>query len=77
LETSRIPHFLDSGLTDSGEVVSLTRWKPFNPRKNLGSHFCYRLSHPRGTWSGWKKLGKFKYPITLSGIEYITIRLVA
>jgi hypothetical protein len=29
-ETSRLPHFLDSPLTDGGEVV----------RKNPGSHFC-------------------------------------
>jgi hypothetical protein len=30
-ETSRLPHFLDSRLTDGGEVVSLTRWPPFIP----------------------------------------------
>jgi hypothetical protein len=25
-ETSMLPHFLDSRLTDGGEIVSLTRW---------------------------------------------------
>jgi hypothetical protein len=28
----RLPHFLDKRLTD-GEVVSLTHWPPFTPRK--------------------------------------------
>jgi hypothetical protein len=39
-ETSRLPHFLDSRLTDGGEVVSLTRRLPFTPRKIHGTHFC-------------------------------------
>jgi pantothenate kinase-related protein Tda10 len=39
-ETSRLSHFLDSQLTDGGEVVSLTRRLPFTPRKNPGTHFC-------------------------------------
>jgi hypothetical protein len=38
-ETSRFPHFLDSQLTDGGEVVSLMRWPPFTPRKISGTHF--------------------------------------
>jgi hypothetical protein len=33
-ETSRLPHFLDSRLTDCGEVVSLTRRSPFTLQKN-------------------------------------------
>jgi hypothetical protein len=32
-EKSRFPHFLDSRLTDGGEVVSLMRRLPFTPRK--------------------------------------------
>jgi hypothetical protein len=47
-ETSRLPHFLDSRLTDGGEVVSLTRRPPFTARKIPGTHFCYRLSRPQG-----------------------------
>jgi hypothetical protein len=31
--TSRLPHFLDSRLTDGGKVVSLTRQPRFTPRK--------------------------------------------
>jgi hypothetical protein len=34
-ETSRLPHFLDSRLTYGGNVVSLTHWPPFTPRKIL------------------------------------------
>jgi hypothetical protein len=37
---SRLPHFLDSRLTDGGEVVSLTCWPPFTPRKIPGTHIC-------------------------------------
>jgi hypothetical protein len=46
--TSRPPHFLENRLTDGGEVVSLTRRPPFNPRKFRGTHFCLRLSRPQG-----------------------------
>jgi hypothetical protein len=38
-ETSRLPHFLDSRLTDGGDIVSLTRQPPFTPRKILSTHF--------------------------------------
>jgi hypothetical protein len=39
-ETSRLPHFLDSRLTDSGEAVSLTRRPPFILRKIPSTHLC-------------------------------------
>jgi hypothetical protein len=45
---SRLPHFLDSRLTDGGEVVSPTHQPPFTPRKIPGTHFCWRLSRPQG-----------------------------
>jgi hypothetical protein len=32
-ETSRLPHFPDSRLTDGGEVVSLARRPPFTPQE--------------------------------------------
>jgi hypothetical protein len=31
VETSRLPHFPDDGLTDDGNAVSLTRWSRFTP----------------------------------------------
>jgi hypothetical protein len=31
---------LDNRLKDGGEVVSLMRRPPFNPRKIPGAHFC-------------------------------------
>jgi hypothetical protein len=46
-KTSRLPHFIDNRLTDGGEV-SPTRWLPFTPRKNSGTHFCSTLSRPQG-----------------------------
>jgi hypothetical protein len=33
-ERSRLPCFLDSRLTDGGEVVSLTRRPPFTPQED-------------------------------------------
>jgi hypothetical protein len=39
-ETSRLLHFVDTRLTDGGEVASLTRRPPFTPRKIPGTHFC-------------------------------------
>jgi hypothetical protein len=44
----RLPHFLDSQLTDGGVVVSPTRQPFFTPRKIPGTHFYYRLSQPQG-----------------------------
>jgi hypothetical protein len=35
-KTLKLPHFLDSRLTDGGKVVSLTRLPPFTPRKIRG-----------------------------------------
>jgi hypothetical protein len=34
-EMSRLPHFLDNQLTDSGEIVSPTRWPNFTPGRFL------------------------------------------
>jgi hypothetical protein len=38
-ETSKLPHFTGSRLTDSGEIVSLMRRPPFTPCKIPGAHF--------------------------------------
>jgi hypothetical protein len=39
-DTPRLPHFLDSRLTNDGEVVSLTHRPPFTFRKIPDTHFC-------------------------------------
>jgi hypothetical protein len=39
-ETSSLPHFVDNRFTDGGDVVSLTLWASFIPRKIPGTHFC-------------------------------------
>jgi hypothetical protein len=36
----KAPTFLDSRLTDGGEVVSLMCWPSFTPREIPGTHFC-------------------------------------
>jgi hypothetical protein len=38
-ETSRLPHLLDSRLTDGGEVVSLTRRPTFTPQEDSWHSF--------------------------------------
>jgi hypothetical protein len=48
-ETLKIPRFLDNRLTDDGEIVSLTRLgRSLLLTKIPGTHFCLRLSRPRG-----------------------------
>jgi hypothetical protein len=39
-ERSRLPYFLDSRLTDGGEVFSLMRRPPYIPSEIPGAHFC-------------------------------------
>jgi hypothetical protein len=39
-EKSRLKHFLDNRLTDSGEVVSLMPRLSFTLRKIYDTHFC-------------------------------------
>jgi hypothetical protein len=55
-EKSRLPHFLDSRLTNGGEVVSLTRRPLFTPRKIPSIRLCYRLNQPQGL----NKDGRFR-----------------
>jgi hypothetical protein len=47
-ETSRFPQFLDTRLTDDGEIISLTLQQYFIPRKIPGIHFCLKLTRPQG-----------------------------
>jgi hypothetical protein len=44
----RFPHFLDSQLTDGGEVVNLMHQPLFTPQEDSCTHFCWRLSWPQG-----------------------------
>jgi hypothetical protein len=46
----RIPHCVDSPLTDGGKVVSITTGRTLLPTNSLsasGIHFCLRLSKPQ------------------------------
>jgi hypothetical protein len=47
-ETSRLPYFLHNRLTGGGEVSITRRRPPFTLRKIPGTHYCSRLSRPRG-----------------------------
>jgi hypothetical protein len=71
----KLKNFLDSGLTDGGEFVSLTRRPPFTPMKVPGTHFRYTLNLVQGS-SGVEGLGELKNPMNLSGIEPATFLLV-
>lgn len=55
--------FVDGG----GEVVGLTRWFPFTPRKIAGTHFCQSLGESQGH-SAMEEVGQSKNPMTSSGI---------
>jgi hypothetical protein len=46
--TFRIPHFLDNGLIDGGEFLSVKRRSRYNPREGSGTHFYWRPSQPQG-----------------------------
>jgi hypothetical protein len=52
LEMLRIPHCVDSRLTDSGKVVSPTHLPRFTLQKHYfsaaGTHFYWSLSEPQG-----------------------------
>jgi hypothetical protein len=63
----RIPHCLDSRLTDDSKLVSPTHQPHFTPQKHSGTHFCYRLSKSQGLIR----------PELLSGLKPTTFRLVA
>jgi hypothetical protein len=55
-ETSRLPHFLDSRLTDGGEVVSLTR-RPavlLLPQEDSWYSFLLEAESTPGPQCNWK-----------------------
>jgi hypothetical protein len=70
-ETSMLPYFLDNRLTYGGRIFNLARWPPFTPRKIpdkgwVDSRVIVRL----------EGLGRLKNPMTSSGNEPVTFRLV-
>jgi hypothetical protein len=70
----RIPHCLDSRLTDGGKFASPTHRPRSTPQKRYcyasGTHFCYRLSEPQGLVRperlGPRKISKFITSINFS-----------
>jgi hypothetical protein len=78
VETSRLPHFLDSQLIDGSEVVSLTRWlaATLPPGRFLLLISVWGWVNPRVTvWL--EGLSQLKNPMTSSGIKPMTFQLVA
>jgi hypothetical protein len=59
-ETLRLPHFLDSRLTDDDEVVSLTRWPPFTPQEDSWYSFLLEVESTLGPYWGWKNYVNWK-----------------
>jgi hypothetical protein len=61
-EMLRIPHCLDSRLTDGGKFVSPTHRPRSTPQKHYFSascnHFCKRTSEPQGLMWSEGKIGK-------------------
>jgi hypothetical protein len=47
-ETLRLPHVLDTRLTDDGEVVSLTRRPPFTPQEDSWYSFLLEAESTPG-----------------------------
>jgi hypothetical protein len=75
-ETSRLPHFLDSRLTDGGEVVSLTRRSSFTPQEDSWYSFLLE-AETTPVIMRLEVLGQLKNAITSPGNEPVTFRLVA
>jgi hypothetical protein len=76
-ETSRLPHFPDNQLIDSGEVVSLAR-RPaalYSPGRFLVLISVRGRVDPRAIVR-LEGLGQFKNPMTSWGIETATFHLV-
>jgi hypothetical protein len=53
-EMLRLPHFVDSRLTDGGEVVSLTRRPSFTPQEDSWYSFLLEAESTPGPQCGWK-----------------------
>jgi hypothetical protein len=76
-ETSRIPHFLDNQLTDGDEVVSLTPGRALPTQEDSWYSFLLEVQSTPSAIVQLEGLGKMKNPVTSSGTESATFRLVA
>jgi hypothetical protein len=47
-ETSRLPHFIDSRLTDGGKIVSLMHWLPFTTQEDSRYSFLLEAESTPG-----------------------------
>jgi len=72
----RFPDFITTA-QHSGKVVSLTHRQTLSPVNAPLTHFCQRLSRPRGHSAIGIILCQWKIPVTPSGIELATFRLLA
>jgi hypothetical protein len=68
--------FLDNQLTDDGEVSTFSAGRPLTPGRFLVLISVRGLVEPRATVQ-LEELGQLKNPMTSSGIEPITFRIVA
>jgi hypothetical protein len=78
-EMSRLPHVLDNGLTDGGEVVSPTSLpssRPLLPRRFLVLISIRGWVDPRAIVR-LEQFGQLRNPMTSSEMEPATFRLVA
>jgi hypothetical protein len=72
----RIPHCLDNRLTGSAEFVSLTRRPRFTTQEDSWYSILSEAESTPRPQSGLKELS-IKKPVTSSGVETATFRLVA
>jgi hypothetical protein len=68
--------FLDSRFTDGGEVVKNYALAVLYPQEDSWYSFLLEAESNLGSQCGWKDLVNLKNPVTSSGIEPATFRLV-